>query len=149
MKEHELNHIISTIENYFQEVSSEKAILGIPYTTKIDEPIFEFTGIIGISGNRKGAIYVSAESKLLEQLTLFIIGEDNPGKTILNDMVGELSNTIAGNICSAFGNEFTITVPIVVSGKVNDIVLQKLSIPIFVIPITWKNSKCKLVIGID
>ena len=60
MNETDLHFFIDSTVNYFEEVTNEKASSGIPYI-KDDEPVvLEYTGIIGISGKRKGSIYVTS-----------------------------------------------------------------------------------------
>ncbi|MBK8399164.1 MAG: chemotaxis protein CheX [Leptospiraceae bacterium] len=149
MKQEELQTIADTAKNYFREVSGEVPEIGIPFILRKKESVLELTGLIGISGNRRGCIYISSERLLVKELTKCILQMDEVDDSILYDMVGELSNTICGNICQSFGNDFNISVPIVISGVPDELILQKLSQPIYVIPVLWRNSKCLIVAGID
>jgi chemotaxis protein CheX len=148
MNETDLHFFIDSTVNYFEEVTSEKANAGIPYI-KDDEPVvLEYTGIIGISGKRKGSIYVTTTEKMLSTIAKVILGMDEIGAEDIKDLVGEIANTISGNVRQAYGSDFMISVPVVVEGKAKDIKLPD-NIQSFVIPITWKEFKSFLVVCLE
>jgi chemotaxis protein CheX len=148
MNETDLHFFIDSTVNYFEEVTNEKATAGIPYI-KDDEPVvLEYTGIIGISGKRKGSIYVTSSETMLSSIAKVILGLDEIGKDDIKDLVGEIANTISGNVRQAYGSDFMISVPVVVEGKAKDIKLPD-NIQSFVIPITWKEFKSFLVVCLE
>jgi chemotaxis protein CheX len=148
MNETDLHFFIDSTVNYFEEVTNEKATAGIPYI-KADEPVvLEYTGIIGISGKRKGSIYVTTSETMLSSVARVILGLDEVGKDDIKDLVGEIANTISGNVRQAYGSDFMISVPVVVEGKAKDIKLPD-NIQSFVIPITWKDFKSFLVVCLE
>jgi len=148
MNETDLHFFIDSTVNYFEEVTNEKATAGIPYI-KDDEPVvLEYTGIIGISGKRKGSIYVTTSENMLSTLAKVILGLEEVGKEDIKDLVGEIANTISGNVRQAYGSDFMISVPVVVEGKAKDIKLPD-NIQSFVIPITWKDFKSFLVVCLE
>ena len=148
MNETDLHFFIDSTVNYFEEVTNEKATAGIPYI-KDDEPVvLEYTGIIGISGKRKGSIYVTTSEKMLSTIAKVILGIDQISKDDIKDLVGEIANTISGNVRQAYGSDFMISVPVVVEGKAKDIKLPD-NIQSFVIPITWKDFKSFLVVCLE
>jgi chemotaxis protein CheX len=148
MNETDLHFFIDSTVNYFEEVTNEKATAGIPYI-KDDEPVvLEYTGIIGISGKRKGSIYVTSSENMLSTLAKVILGLEEVGKDDIKDLVGEIANTISGNVRQAYGSDFMISVPVVVEGKAKDIKLPD-NIQSFVIPITWKDFKSFLVVCLE
>ena len=148
MNETDLHFFIDSTVNYFEEVTNEKATAGIPYI-KDDEPVvLEYTGIIGISGKRKGSIYVTTSETMLSSIAKVILGHDEVGKDDIKDLVGEIANTISGNVRQAYGSDFMISVPVVVEGKAKDIKLPD-NIQSFVIPITWKDYKSYLVVCLE
>ncbi len=148
MNETDLHFFIDSTVNYFEEVTNEKATAGIPYI-KDDEPVvLEYTGIIGISGKRKGSIYVTTSENMLSTLAKVILGLEEVGKDDIKDLVGEIANTISGNVRQAYGSDFMISVPVVVEGKAKDIKLPD-NIQSFVIPITWKDFKSFLVVCLE
>lgn len=148
MTENDLNCFVSTVINYFEKIDGEKAVMGLPYIKKEDPVALEFTGLIGISGPRRGGIYFTSGPQLLSELTKSIMGMEDDDPDTLLDMVGELTNTIAGNVRQYFGPEFMISVPMLIRGKPEDILL-KLKPPVFVIPLTWKGKKAFLVVGLE
>lgn len=109
-------------------------------------PAQEITGIVGVSGSKKGCVYFTADKKTIAEV-LRNIGEDDVDDDILKDMAGEITNTIAGNAGAHFGKEFQISVPVVVSGRPDSIYLPKYS-SAFVIPAQWKDQKFSLVVCI-
>lgn len=148
MNETDLHFFIDSTVNYFEEVTNEKATSGIPYI-KDDEPIvLEYTGIIGISGKRKGSIYVTASEEMLKEIAKVILGLEDVGKEDIKDLIGEIANTISGNVRQAYGSDFMISVPVVVEGKAKDIKLPD-NIQSFVIPITWQDHKTFLVVCLE
>lgn len=148
MTEVELKSFINVVISYFTQVTGESAAMGLPYVKK-DEPVaLEYTGLIGISGPRRGGIYLTAGAGLLAELTREILDVSDADEETILDMVGELTNTIAGNVRQSFGPDFMISVPMLIRGKPEDITM-KLKLPLFVIPINWRKEKAFLVVGLE
>ncbi|MFW5801723.1 MAG: chemotaxis protein CheX, partial [Spirochaeta sp.] len=130
------------------EVSSDGAHMGVPYMREGDTILLDHTGLIGISGAQRGGIYVTADEAMLRELAGIILDGSDISPEDVVDMVGELTNTIAGNVRRSFGSGFMISVPIVLRGKPDDI-LMKLQPPVFVIPIEWRGHKLYLSVGLE
>ena len=109
-------------------------------------PAKEITGIVGVSGSKKGCVYFTADKTTVAEV-LRNIGEDNFDDDILKDMAGEITNTIAGNAGVHFGKEFQISVPVVVAGRPDSIYLPKYS-SAYVIPAVWNGHEFSLVVCI-
>ncbi|EMJ96038.1 chemotaxis phosphatase CheX [Leptospira alstonii serovar Pingchang str. 80-412] len=62
------------------------------------------------------------------------------------DAIGELANNISGNAEQFFGQNFRISVPMVITGQGHNIHLP-LKMPVFTIPFEWKSHKSYLVVG--
>ncbi len=148
MNETDLHFFIDSTVNYFEEVTNEKATAGIPYIKDEEPVVLEYTGIIGISGKRKGSIYVTTSHEMLCDIAKTILGLDEVGTEDIKDLVGEIANTISGNVRQAYGSDFMISVPVVVEGKAKDIKLPD-NMQSFVIPITWKEYKTYLVVCLE
>lgn len=148
MKEEEIQVFIRGTINYFEKVTDIKAELGIPYTKGTDQIILDYSGHIGISGNRKGGLYITCPRAMLEDVTKKILLTDDVDDQSVFDMIGEIANTIAGNARTSFGSEFNISVPTIFKGKPDNfrIVLRT---PVVVLPIDWKGHHAFLVVGID
>ena len=148
MKETDLHFFIDSTGNYFEEVTSEKAVTGIPYIKDESPVVLEYTGIIGISGKRKGSIYITTTKAMLYEIAQIILGLDEVGREDVKDLVGEIANTISGNVRQAYGSDFMISVPVVVEGRAKDIKLPE-NIRSFVIPLTWCEHKSFLVVCLE
>lgn len=148
MTETELKYFLSTILRYFEQVTGEAAVMGLPYVKKEEAVVMDYTGLIGISGPRRGGIYFTAGRGLLEALTRAILGLEGADDETLLDMVGEVTNTIAGNVREHFGQDFMISVPMLIRGKPLDI-LMKLKPPLFILPLFWRKERAYLVVGLE
>ncbi|MGC8769934.1 MAG: chemotaxis protein CheX [Brevinematia bacterium] len=150
MNPKEISYFLSVINDYFTTVSKAKPETGVPFLKEEHSSIIQdMTGIIGISGLKKGAVYFTASKEMLLDLYKEIFGSnENPDTFTLADLVGEISNTISGNLRDFYGEHFLISVPIVCIGKETEIRI-KIPIPVFVIPIKWKNHTSYLVAGLE
>jgi chemotaxis protein CheX len=148
MNETDLHFFIDSTVNYFEEVTNEKATAGIPYIKDNEPVVLEYTGIIGISGKRKGSVYVTSTEVMLSAIAKVILELEDVGKEDIKDLVGEIANTISGNVRQAYGSDFMISVPVVIEGKAKDIKLPD-NIQSFVIPITWQDHKSFLVVCLE
>jgi chemotaxis protein CheX len=145
MVEKELETFVAGTTNYFAQSAQQPAVVGSPYLIEQDASIAkDYTGIIGISGKRKGMVYFTAPTGMLRVL-LMAIGESEVTHDNMCDLVGEVANTISGNARRDFGPEFMISVPLVVAGEPERIVRPKKTRS-FVIPIHWRNYDAQLVV---
>lgn len=148
MNETDLHFFIDCTVNYFEEVTEEKAITGIPYIKDEAAVVLEYTGIIGISGKRKGSVYITTTEEMLRDIAKIILNMDDISKADIKDLVGEIANTISGNVRQAYGSDFMISVPVVIEGKAKDIKLPD-NIQSFVIPLNWREHKSFLVVCLE
>jgi len=148
VKEEEIQVFIRGTISYFEKVTEIKAELGIPYTKGNEQIILDYSGHIGISGSRKGGLYITCPKAMLEEVTKKILLTDEVDDQSVFDMIGEIANTIAGNARTSFGSEFNISVPTIFKGKPNNfrIVLRT---PVVILPINWHGHQAYLVVGID
>ena len=144
----QLQVFIDSTRDYFSVSTGLDAEVGTPYLIESERPIVnEFTGLIGVSGVRKGCVYVTASKAMLKGM-LVRMGVKTLGADEISDLVGEIANTISGAARREFGGQFHISVPIVVSGETDQVRLPK-SIKCYAIPITWKSYNASLVIGLS
>ena len=148
MKDTDLHFFIDSTLNYFEEITNEKAVTGIPYLKEEEPVVLNYTGIIGISGKRKGSIYITTTGDMLKTLAKIILNLDDIGVDDVKDLVGEIANTISGNVRQAYGSDFMISVPVIVEGKAKDIKMPD-DVQSFVIPITWKEHQFYLVVCLE
>ena len=141
--EKDLRIFIDGALHYFNQVSDESAEVRTPYLIKDDLVMHDYTGIIGVTGIRKGMIYFSAPRAMLRHI-LLVLGENDSGDELYTDLVGEIANIISGNARRNLGSEFNISVPEVVQDKI--IHLMEKNVHQFAIPIRWKFYTSSLVI---
>ncbi len=147
MTEHELRIFVGIVQYYFEQQTGRVAEMGTPFLGEPNAlPVFDYTGVIGISGNRRGCVYFTAPDEMLEQL-LRRAGEHDVSKENLADLAGEIGNTISGNARREFGHEFLISVPVVVRGRDQSISLPK-GVKAYVIPFSWHHSAAALVVSV-
>lgn len=148
MTESELKAFIRVITDYFQSITGVSASMGMPFIKGEQAEVFDYTGVIGVSGARRGGIYYTAGEELLRDFGRHILGDEELGDEYLFDLVGEMTNTIAGNMRETFGTAFLVSVPIVVRGKI-DTIHMRLKPPVFIIPIEWQGHRSHLAIGLE
>jgi len=148
MNNQKLEVFVDGAINYFETISKEPVCVSSPFLIKdINSYLLDYTGIIGISGNQKGSVFFSASNSLLVYL-LKDLGVMSTRDDRLMDIVGEVSNTISGNARREFGDQFLLSVPIVLKGKSDDIAIAK-QVAIYVIPIIWRHLKANLIINLE
>jgi len=148
MQAEDLVVFIDGIANYFESTTGTAASVGTPFLAKdVTEYINDYTGIIGISGNKKGSIFFSAPSRMvshvLQGMGLIATQEEK-----LMDLVGEICNTVSGNARREFGENFNITVPITIKGKPENIAVSEIA-NIYVIPIEWERLRANLIVNLE
>ena len=91
MEEQELRVFIDIVSQYFERQTGRLPEIGSPYLGEANAlPIYDFTGVIGISGERQGCVYFTAHRDLLRQLLLHV-GEADVSDNNLCDLVGEIA----------------------------------------------------------
>jgi chemotaxis protein CheX len=143
MIEHEVQVFIDGIKHYFMAVSDSKAEVGSPYLIDVkDSPVSDYMGVIEVTGIRKGKVYVLAARAMLRHL-LLSLGETYVTPELIVDIVGEVANTISGNVREQFGSQFVISVPTIKEGGVGVI---KETEQAFSVPFRWKSYTGHLVV---
>ncbi|WP_415890601.1 chemotaxis protein CheX [Neptuniibacter sp. SY11_33] len=139
---------INSLERFYQQINLDEIEIGVPYLLDSNEPIVEdFTGIIGISGQRKGCVYYTCPRAMLSYI-LIAMGENEVSNNHLCDLAGEIANTIAGNARKFFGAEFLISVPVVLQGEPEKINLPQ-NTRCIVIPTKWKFYESIIVVALE
>src|SRR6202171_974576 len=137
LKEEEIRTFIDGATNYFEISAQQTATVGSPYLVTDGNPgAYEYTGVIGISGTRKGIVYFSAPRGMLTVLLMRMQETDTSDENI-KEHAGEVANTISGNARRNFGKNFVISVPTVIAHD-----LQKVMAPhsrSYVIPINLRT----------
>ena len=148
MTELEIKGFIKVLTDYFLSVTGSPANMGVPFIKENNTEVFDYVAVIGISGSRKGGVYFTANRPLLEEIARHILGETGLDDATLYDLIGEMTNTISGNMRELFGSTFLISVPIILKGNIDEVVLR-LKPPVYVIPMEWNGHKSHLAIGLE
>ena len=111
--------------------------------------LLDFTGSISLSGSHRGGVYVSADRHLLARTMTVTAGIEPEDDGDLEDMAGELANTVVGNARQTFGADLNLSVPMVISGERVSMLMQKLESPIVVIPYTLDGARAHLGIAVE
>lgn len=108
MQERDVQVFVEGTQNYFKEISGEAPEVGLPYIKGSEEIILDYTGAIGISGERKGCVYFTTNKDMLSEIVNVVLGPGSDSEEALRDMVGEIANTISGNARRSFGSNFMV-----------------------------------------
>lgn len=148
LTEAEIRTFVEGATQYFEVSARQPAAVGSPYLVTEGPPaIHEYTGVIGISGRRHGAVCFTAPRSMLMVL-LMRMNETDTSETNMRDLVGEVANTISGNARRDFGREFVISVPSVLTNEGSRFMPPSRARP-FVIPINWRSHSAKLIVCLE
>ncbi len=143
------NLFINSVSNYFKHLTEVDSQMSIPYLKDNRELVLkDYTGMIAISGSKKGFVYISGNRDMFEDLINIFIGIDEPTVEDILDMAGEISNVVAGNVRANLGTNFMISVPIVFEGMPKQLQIPQ-DVSIYVIPIKWKVYEAYVVVGLQ
>lgn len=167
MQAEEIKIFLSGTARYFENYLNEPCIVDPPYLKDMETSILEYTGMIGVSGKERGAVYFTANQDMLYEILKTMVPKDMEDlekmaskalspelrKQELDasideaclDIVGEIANTIAGNSREQFGESFNISVPLRMKIAPNQIQFPKNSTT-FVIPLSWRKHRAFLFI---
>jgi chemotaxis protein CheX len=143
------NLFINSVSNYFKHLTEIDSDTKVPYLKESKGLVLkDFTGMIGISGSRKGFVYISANQEMFANLINLFIGIEDPSKEDILDMAGEISNVVAGNVRANLGANFMISVPTVFEGMPENLNIPD-NVSMYVIPIKWNNHEAFVVLGLE
>jgi chemotaxis protein CheX len=144
MEEQQLKALVESVIKYFEINPLGDVSVGSPYLVETDESEKgeHLSGTIGISGSKHGWLRYSAPKIMIKHL-LLSMGETDTSDANVADLIGEVANTISGNLRKEFGAEFIISIPKVetkleVSGEDKE--------RRYVVPIYWKQYNSSVVI---
>lgn len=147
MKQERIQVFVDVVKNYFAQFSQDELVVDTPYLMAQEPHLYHYTGVIGISGIMTGVVYITASKDLL-CVVLQDMQESDISDAMFLDLVGEIANTIAGNVRRDFGEQFNISVPIVFKGTPESVLLPQSddNTRAFVIPIIWKQQVGEIVV---
>jgi chemotaxis protein CheX len=147
LTEAEIRTFINGATHYFDTAAQQHASVGSPYLVTDGKPgAYDYTGVIGISGARRGIVYFTAPRGMLTVL-LMRMQETDTSEENIKDLIGEVANTISGNARKDFGKSFVISVPTVLAKESEGFATPHARS--FVIPINWRSHSAKLVVCLE
>jgi chemotaxis protein CheX len=148
MNEEQLRAFVEIVQHFFTQSTGRPAEVGTPFLGDPGSlPRFDFTGVITVSGSRRGCVYFTARRDLLRALLLHV-GETHVSEANLADLAGEIANTLSGNARRDFGHTFVISVPKVLQGEGQAIQVPA-GVKAYVIPLRWHRHDASLVVSVE
>ena len=136
--------------NYFASYSLENEVV-IGEVAKIrnlkDNVLFEYTGLIAVSGDYEGGIYITCSESFLSAIYNIVMKEapGDPLKAFLSDLIGEISNVIAGYFQKEHGEHFIISVPYAILGNSElGILKRRMEANFFLMPFIFRGHESYL-----
>ena len=143
-----------SVWNFFKTSTEIEPEVGAPYLFDNFEHN-DFTGIIGVSGSQKGAVYFTMGRDLLNKILEINypeLGEEDYDDEALQEMCmdysGEMANIVSGNVRNYLGERFLISVPVVVTAPKTKMRMQE-GMQGIVFPIKWSDTHCHLVLCLE
>ena len=91
LTEQELQIFVQGALKYFQTTSGKPVEITTPYLVETEEIVVnDLTGIIGVSGERKGCVFITAPKEMLRYLVLSL-GEKEADDSLIRDVIGEVA----------------------------------------------------------
>ncbi len=126
---------VQSVQNVFSTMLQLPLTIGEPAIKNDDEPTFDVSGIIGMSGEVVGSVVLSFPQETAERVVALFTGlpPEDVGDN-LPDAVGELVNMVSGGAKGQFKDrKVSISCPSVVLGK-NHTVARPKDVPCIMIP---------------
>ena len=136
---------INVCKSVFQEFLSQQIEAKIPHFLDKEAPgEWDVSGIIGLTGEARGAVVISMKKELAIRLTIILTGtEHNDFDDDVVDAVGEIINIIAGNVKQELEDAYRliISLPTIVRGKEHSINWPNNQARVICIPFSITNKE--------
>ncbi|MBL4673016.1 MAG: chemotaxis protein CheX [Arenicella sp.] len=143
-----INVFIDSVKVYFDHLGHAELDIGTPYLiTNPGDIGLDYNGIIAVYGDTNGSIIFSANRSILKYI-LLSLGEVELNERSIVDLVGEIANTIAGNVRRELGESFQISTPKVTKATLNQMCPSR-DPRSFVLPLRWKSKAAQLLVRLD
>ena len=110
---------VKSVQKVFSTMLQLSVEVESPFIKKAGEPAHDVSGIIGMSGDVKGAVVLSFPTKTAERVVSLLVGSEMPyTHPDFTDAIGELVNMVSGGAKAQFtGKKVSISCPSVVIGS--------------------------------
>jgi chemotaxis protein CheX len=145
---------IDVSKNTFKEFVGAELEAGRPYFSQKDSPNeWDISGVIGLSGEARGAVVIGMKTALATRLTDMLTGTKHAGiDDEVVDAIGEIVNIIAGNAKKGLEESFrlVISLPTIIQGPGHQIKWPGDQTRIICIPFTiFENDVFTLSVAIE
>lgn len=149
MQHHSLIDVfIDGVKVYFDHLGAELLEIGTPYLIPNSGDLgLDYNGLISIFGDNQGVVVFSANKSILKYI-LLSLGESDLSEPYLADLVGEIANTISGNVRRELGEDFQISTPKVSLDTLNQCLFD-LESRSFILPLRWKSKAAQLLVSLQ
>ncbi len=147
MNEGEFKVFVDAVTHFFSHQTGDAALVRASYLADPASLNFDYTGLITLSGRFRGCVYFTAPGRMLREL-LRALQEPDLEEHNLLDVVGEVANTIAGNVRRHFGAALEISVPVKIRGVSSEIKSAVRARP-FAILLSWRRHEAALVVDLE
>ena len=143
---------IDVCKNVFKEFLNMELEAKVPYFLEKDSHNdWDISGIIGFTGEARGAVVVSMKRTMAIDLTAALTGSEH--QTVDDDVVdavGELINIIAGNVKQKLEDAFKliISLPTIVHGKEHSLIWPDNKARVICIPFSLANAESNFTLSI-
>lgn len=135
---------VELLKDYFAELTDQKVTFSKPYLEKNATADYgDYVGVIHISGLCKGFICITATNDSLISLIERVFNRSVSNTKMIKDVLGEMTNTLAGNARAMYGENFVISVPKVFEQETYDMDFNKEPI---VLPFSWSGHDYNLIL---
>jgi len=144
LKEEEIRTFIEGAMDYFEALAQQAASAGSPYLVTDGKPeVYEYTGMIDISGARNGIVYFTAPRGMLSVLLMRLQIVDSSDESI-KGLMGEVANTISARARRDLGDNLVISAPTVIARGPHNVTSPHPRS--YVIPINWRSHSAKVIV---
>ena len=150
MKVEFINPFIVSTAAVFSQMLAQELTREKPYVRGAFSPLYDVTGIIGLSGLASGTVAVSMSAEAAISVTETLL-QERPSEvnTQVVDAVGELTNMIAGAAKAQLESlQIMLGLPTVIIGRSSSIAFPSRATPIC-IPFSSKIGALAVEIGIE
>jgi len=118
---------VRSVQNVFETMLQLPVDVREPYAKKAEQPTYDVSGIIGMSGDVDGSVALSFDTATAQRVVLSLTGESlERDHEDFADAIGELVNMVAGGAKAQFeGKDVNISCPSVVVGAQHQVFARK------------------------
>jgi chemotaxis protein CheX len=136
---------ITVCKKVFMDFVNLELEAKLPYFMEKEAPTeWDVSGVIGLTGEARGAVVISMKKELAQKLTSILTGTEHKElDSDVVDAVGEIINIIAGNVKQQLEESYrlVISLPTIIKGKEHSINWPEGQARVICIPFALPNRE--------